>query len=176
LFQPRLPPPLRRFALRRARGCQRGALMRGGYLRPANDFATSRTQAMKRSTGGLKVRFFNVTSRDGQGAIGNSSGSSFKEWRLGFSLRTEAGTAETKRFLMLNKLRTGIDNVVTACGIGNAAARNASMSAAPPGVSEGGVINTASARSARVILRRRAQRLCLLQPGRCGHKTGPRHA
>jgi hypothetical protein len=32
-----------------------------GYLRSASGFATSRTHAMKRSTAGLSVRFFNVT-------------------------------------------------------------------------------------------------------------------
>src|SRR5262245_30422946 len=45
----------------------------------ANDFATSRAHSMKRSTTGLKVRFFNLTTATGQGRIGKSTGSNFNE-------------------------------------------------------------------------------------------------
>jgi hypothetical protein len=107
---------------------------------------------LKNRTLSPPVERFIACVKDGQGAIGNSSDSSFKEWRSGFSRRIEAGTAETKCSLMLNKLRRATDSVVTTCGIGNTAARNASMTAAPPGMSEGGEINTASARSASQLL------------------------
>src|SRR5262245_36538608 len=126
--------------------------------------ATSRTHSMKRWTGGLNVRFFSVTSKVGHGGIGNSSGSSFTEYRSGLNRRIETGNAETKRSLMLSILRKATETVVTVIGgIGNPAAWNASAIAAPPGVSKGGRINTASARSARPILRRLAHRLCFAE-------------
>jgi|SRR5215467_1989591 len=46
----------------------------------ANDFATSRAHSMKRSTAGLKVRFFSVTTAVGQGRVGKSTGSNFNNF------------------------------------------------------------------------------------------------
>src|SRR5262245_48772407 len=45
----------------------------------ANDFAISRIHSRKRSTTGLSVRFFNVTSATGHGRAGNSTGSTTSE-------------------------------------------------------------------------------------------------
>src|SRR5713101_1586409 len=43
--------------------------------RAPNDFATSRVHSRKRSTTGLRVRFFNVTIATGHGRIGRATGS-----------------------------------------------------------------------------------------------------
>jgi hypothetical protein len=52
-------------------GFRSGALWDFGLA--AMDFATSRAQSMKRSTTGLKVRFFSVTIVTGHGRAGRST-------------------------------------------------------------------------------------------------------
>ena len=55
----------------------------GSYLPPANDFATSWAHSMKRSTTGLKVRFFRVKITTSHGHDGISTGSIFKFGSIG---------------------------------------------------------------------------------------------
>ncbi|MDP9204123.1 MAG: hypothetical protein M3P12_01545, partial [Gemmatimonadota bacterium] len=49
--------------------------------RAAIDFVTSRADCMKRSTTGLKVRFFSVTISTGHGRTDKSTGNSFSALR-----------------------------------------------------------------------------------------------
>src|SRR6266446_831861 len=69
------------------------------------DFTTSRAHSMKRSTTGLKFRFFNMTIATGHGGIGISIGSRFRKKRSALGVNTEAGMAAINRPLMLKKLR-----------------------------------------------------------------------
>lgn len=48
------------------------------------DFVTLRVQSMKRSTTGLTVLFFNVTSAIGHGRTGKSTSSNFKGNRFAY--------------------------------------------------------------------------------------------
>src|SRR5262245_51018263 len=51
-----------------------------GYFLLANAFETSRAHSMKRSTTGLKVRFFNVMIVTSHGRVGTSTGNIFKRY------------------------------------------------------------------------------------------------
>jgi hypothetical protein len=57
----------------------------------AIDFATSRAHSMKRSTTGLKVRFFSAKIARGYCRMGKSTGKIFNAWRLGLSHTEEFG-------------------------------------------------------------------------------------
>jgi hypothetical protein len=124
--------------------------------------AASRRQSRKRCTAGRSVRFFSVTMSAGHSGSGRSTGSSFRELPAGPNHRTELGSTAMKRPRMLRIFRRCTENVVIATGgIDIPTARNASMMAAPPGVSGDGEIKGTPASSVRLILRRRAHGLSL---------------
>lgn len=92
----------RTYSARRWRGVRR-VFFELGAIRMAA--ATSRAHAMKRSAGGLKVRFFSETMSAGNSAVCRFMSSSLRANEPGLSRRTETGNMEINRPLLLKMLR-----------------------------------------------------------------------
>ena len=79
------------------------------YFLFAIDFATSRAHSMKRSTTGLRVRFFNVKIATGQGRIGMSTASSFNVCRSSPWRSSDFGTTVMNRLRADNFARRPVE-------------------------------------------------------------------
>src|SRR5262249_13767548 len=101
-----------------------------------------------------------VIATTGRGGDGSSIGNIFNPTISALSRRIEEGNTAMKWRWTPRKISKGNENVLTGTrGGGRWRGRNAPLTAVSPGAPAGGMIQYASARSAKSILRRRAHGL-----------------